>query len=484
MGFLLTTTGTLPTVVFDDLGARKFVHPVVSYDLNHEYMIEEIRDSYDLGRMLDLGHVTALYGTTAITTSVQLAAVITLHTHDASDIVSGILNVSRGGTNSNIYTVSQLLRMNAAGTAFESSGLLVGSIARTDAASTYGLFLQKFRSGYFAISDTLNTGLYTFSGAANGANSVTLTIPATTVSDNLVLTNFIQILKNKTVDASLNTLINIGDASISSHTSTKITILNKLQLNNNIAYIDQANIFGAFDQTFQNLRLKIVDSFSINKYIIQTSALSADRNIILPVLTANDTFTFANVTQSMTNKTMSLTSNTLTDTGAALGGIVKHNGTKYVNVPIGLANYTLSVNAAGTDLTWSYPQAASLFINNASNLNTSSQVIAGNIMASMVLTTSVPGNYLLSFSGMVSAASVTNVEIEVWRQPFFGVAIAVPGTLRTWGNSAVTQKNLIGHTDFKITLNALDTITIRWRVTSAGTTGYMQNPSFTLIKTT
>jgi hypothetical protein len=380
--------------------------------------------------------------------------------------------------------VSELLRFNAGGTAIETiSGLTAASLARVDAPSTYGAFMQKFQSNNIAIADIPNTGEFIIEGAANGANSVVLTIPGSTVADNFVLENFAQTLTNKSIDASVNTLTNIGDSAIGTHVSTKISITNKLQLNSNIAYIDQNNVFGAFDQTFQNLRFKIVDNSSVFKYTFQMSSLTANASLIFPAIVgASDTVVLQTTTQTLTNKTVNLTNNTVTDTGAALGGILKHNGTKYANLPLSFANYVLAVNNGATDALWILPQVASLYVNSASTLTTNVTVISGNIMTGMTLGVVTAGNYLLDFSGMTFNSAVASVEIEVWRQPFFGVAAAVAGSLRTWTNSAATQRGLIGHSGFRLTLNALDTITIRWRVTAG--IGSMQNPTFTLIKTT
>jgi len=483
MAFLITTTGSLGTVVINDLGARTFVHPVVGYDINQEYAIEEIRDSADLGNALNSGYVTGLYNAVVITSSAQLQSLTTIHVHDAADITTGILPIARGGSNSNTFTASEILRLNVGGTAFESiPGVTLNSLARVDAPSTYGLFLQRFRSFNFAIADVTNTSTYSFVGANNGGTSVNISIPATTVADFFVLAQFAQTLTGKSISAASNTITNIVDSCIFPHTSTKITIINKSLLNANIAYIDQANTFGAFDQTFQNLRLKIVDNSATFKYIVQTSTISADRNIIIPALTANDTFVFANAIQTLTNKDFNLAGNNLIETGAALGGIIKHNGTRYVNVPLGFANYVLSVNPGATDAAWTLPQVASLYVNSASTLTTNVTVISGNVMTGMSLAVITTGNYLVDFSGMTFNSAVASVEIEVWRQPFFGVAATIAGSLRTWTNSAAAQKGYIGHSGFRIALNALDTVTIRWRVTTG--TGSMQNPTFTLIKTT
>lgn len=481
MSFLITTTGTLTPMTIDDLGARTFTHPTVSYDLEQEYTIEEIRESVDLGVLLDAGHVTAVYGLSVITTSAQLASIITAHTHSAAEITSGTLPINRGGTNSTTYTVSELLRMNAGGTAFESAGVTLGSLARVDAASTYGTFLQRFRSTFFSISNNPNDGEYVIEGSANGANTVTLTIPGSTVNDDLVLRTFAQSLTNKTIDASLNTLSNISDASIDTHTSTKISITNKLQLNSLIVYTDQANVFGAFDQTFQNARLKLVDNSTAFRYIFNTSTLAAHRNITLPALTSDDEFVFKNFAQTLSNKTINATSNTLTDTGAVLGAILKHNGTKYVNLPVG-ATTNMVLVSDGTDASWQLPKVQNSYAVSASTLTTTSA--AKVLMTGMTFLIAAPigTSFLIFFSGMASHS--TNTEgIEIQLFAGFPVPTAVAGTTRTWSNENNAERSMIGLTGYKHTVSAvLETLQIHWSTTSA--TASIQNPHFVAIRCT
>ena len=76
----------------------------------------------------------------------------------------------------------------------------------------------------------------------------------------------------------------VNDAKIASHTSTKITITTKGQLNSNIVYNDQANVFGDFDQTFKDSRLRIENPAGTFEVQFQTSAELADRVLTIPLL--------------------------------------------------------------------------------------------------------------------------------------------------------------------------------------------------------
>lgn len=124
------------------------------------------------------------------------------------------------------------------------------------------------------------------------------------------------------------------------------------------------NDWGAFMQTFRHQNLKIMNPANTFGYIFNTSAITtANKNITLPLLTADDTFVFAAATQTLTNKT--LTSPTITamsidtDTNTIkhsttnnAGDLLVNNGTKFERKQRGTANQVPIMNATGTDLTW------------------------------------------------------------------------------------------------------------------------------------
>jgi len=58
MALLLSTSGTLGTVVINDLGAIELVHPVTAMDLTDGYTYSELRKSEDLGAALDSGYIS------------------------------------------------------------------------------------------------------------------------------------------------------------------------------------------------------------------------------------------------------------------------------------------------------------------------------------------------------------------------------------------------------------------------------------------
>lgn len=80
-------------------------------------------------------------------------------------------------------------------------------------------------------------------------------------------------------------------------------------------YTDQANTFGDFSQVFRSSRLQLTNPANTQNYTFVGSAIAAGRNITIPLLTADDTFVFANFIQTLTNKTLDNTNAvTLKDT--------------------------------------------------------------------------------------------------------------------------------------------------------------------------
>lgn len=74
MAFLITTTGTLTPVVFNDLAGRSVPHPTVDLDLETFNTPEEITESDDLQTALTAGHITAKDGNGNTITDVSTVA--------------------------------------------------------------------------------------------------------------------------------------------------------------------------------------------------------------------------------------------------------------------------------------------------------------------------------------------------------------------------------------------------------------------------
>ena len=218
--------------------------------------------------------------------------------------------------------------------------------------NTFGDFDNKFRSGRLLVRNPANTFSYTITGSAIVADRAVI-LPLLTAGDTLLCEANTAAITNKTIVATSNTISAIGDANIASHTTTKITTTAKGQLNSAIAYNDQANTFGLFDQTFKSSRLiqrNPADTFS---YIFAGSAIVANRTITWPLLTADDTAVTQAFSQPITNKTVNIDQNTLKhSTTNAAGDILTNNATQFGRLARGTALQVLRVNSGGTDIQW------------------------------------------------------------------------------------------------------------------------------------
>ena len=79
----------------------------------------------------------------------------------------------------------------------------------------------------------------------------------------------------------------VGDSEVVAHTSTKITITAKGQLNAQLVYDDQANTFGDFDQTFKDNRILIESPDGLTPITIINAQQTLARNLTIPILTGN-----------------------------------------------------------------------------------------------------------------------------------------------------------------------------------------------------
>jgi hypothetical protein len=85
MNFLVTTTGTVPTVTFIDLGERSLTHPEVDVDFSLEYSFQDLIDSADLQAAIDAGEVTVTDGNGNSISDIagQLTTQLTIQKDDA-----------------------------------------------------------------------------------------------------------------------------------------------------------------------------------------------------------------------------------------------------------------------------------------------------------------------------------------------------------------------------------------------------------------
>lgn len=133
----------------------------------------------------------------------------------------------------------------------------------------------------------------------------------------------------------------VADTNIASHTSTKITITTKAQLNSALVYNDQANTFGANNQTIPIANLLLSNNANTGAFGVQAS-LTGARVWSMPNsstnIMGNDT------TDTMTNKTYNATGtgNSLTNVGDS--AIASHTSTKITITAKGQLNSAILYN--------------------------------------------------------------------------------------------------------------------------------------------
>lgn len=152
------------------------------------------------------------------------------------------------------------------------------------------------------INDLSSDNQYTIVGSELAGN-YNVTLPVITADDTFVFTTLAQTLTGKTL-----ILPKIQD---SDATHNYNVLVGNLSADRNISLpalgADDTFVFAAATQSLSNKTLllpRIQDAGADHNYIFAVSNLTADRTITLPLLGADDTFVFAAATQTLTNKTL------------------------------------------------------------------------------------------------------------------------------------------------------------------------------------
>ena len=173
----------------------------------------------------------------------------------------------------------------------------------------------KFYSGKLALYDndpTLSHKVFIkVENIATGLDK-SITIRDPTVQDDFFMTESQnQVVKNKTfstgnqvtadltfvtaaitgatISGASNTLSNIGQGSL-------LQITDKAKLPSPAVYTDQNNTYSDFNQLFRNTRMRIRNPANTFSMILDVPAITADRTVSFPLISANDTFALLGVT--------------------------------------------------------------------------------------------------------------------------------------------------------------------------------------------
>jgi hypothetical protein len=133
-----------------------------------------------------------------------------------------------------------------------------------------------------------------------------------------------------------------------------------------LAATSSINDWGTNLQTFRSGNIALRNPANTFSYFLVTSAIIANRNIIVPLLAADDTLVFENKSATLTDKTLvnptftamtfNTDSNTLKhSTTNNAGDLLVNNGQKFDRKNRGNANQVFTMNATGTDTEWKDP---------------------------------------------------------------------------------------------------------------------------------
>lgn len=221
----------------------------------------------------------------------------------------------------------------------DASNVNLVSITGSTSNSTFG-FLSSYGGIFGATSITVTHGnaskihKYEWYSTVPGVNTKLFDIQSTKVTSYVPLDLNGNAISNATITLSANS---ITDNMVAAHTSTKITITNKSQLNSNIVYNDQANTFTTGDQIIPSGNFKLSNSGFTTTFTVGT--LTANRTITLP----NTTTTLVDTSDSRLSDSRSPTSHA---TSHKSGGsdLIKINELAAPTTNISGTNSTTSAN--------------------------------------------------------------------------------------------------------------------------------------------
>ena len=191
-----------------------------------------------------------------------------------------------------------------------------------------------------------------------------------------------------------------------------------------LAATSSVNDWGTNMQTFRNQNISFRNPANNASYIWVTSAITANRNIILPLLGADDTLVFADLAQTLNNKTfvnptfsaiiINTDSNTIKhSTTNNAGDLFVNNGTKFERKARGAASQVPRMNATGTDLEW--VDSSSLgggggggSSTGSTNLPTVDNIINGSWYGTSAIAASGVWNGFLTNTSTVTPVNITD----------------------------------------------------------------------------
>ena len=209
-------------------------------------------------------------------------------------------------------------------------------------------------------------------------------------------------------------------------------------------------------------------------YVIRTSAIVADREITIPLLTANDTMVFAAFIQTLTNKTINLASNTLSGTLAEFNTALSDadfaslaGSETLTNKTVNLSSNTLSgtkaqFDTALSDDNFAYLAAHQTFSGRLLHSNRHQWAKGADVASASTLTLGDDGN----FFHITGTTTINQITPTNW-QAGSTVILYFTGSLTVTHNSGGTNdimlasganKSAVAGNTLQLTFNGTDWI--------------------------
>jgi hypothetical protein len=219
MAFIITTTSSLPggILVIPEFGDRTYNHPVVSYDLESEFDIDEIRTSFTIQNAIDNGWITVVdstgnpinnLGDLQISAEEVLASVVqytpstlgdwdtfipSLTSDSLDQLASRIKFIEVNGTGNNGTVTSITTGTNLTGGTITTSGTISLSTTLTGLTSVTSTSFVGALTGNASTATSLQTARTINGTSFNGTANITVTANTTntlTIGSNLAGTSF------------------------------------------------------------------------------------------------------------------------------------------------------------------------------------------------------------------------------------------------------------------------------------------------------
>lgn len=371
--------------------------------------------------------------------------------------------------------------------------LIVQSLAQTMSNKTFNN-TNEFVDDGLVIQNPANTFNYLFQSDAIVADR-TLTLPLLTGNDIVVTEAHTSTLTNKTVDLTDNTLTGTtsefntalsdgdfatlaGTESLTNKTFNNtnefeddgLLVQNPANTFNNIfqssailadrtitiplltasdtfAFIGHAQSWTA-KQTFQDDSIEISNPADTFQFILQSSAIIADRTLTIPLLTGNDTLVTEDHIQTLTNKTITAAGNTLTIASTDLTDtavIVRTDQTNtfgdfaqiipdnqlFIQNPAATFEYQIIAASIAADRTLTFPLltgndtfVTEAFIQTLTNKTLTTPTIASFVNATHDHTNAAGGNTLVATTALTATGTKDSTTFlrgdDTWAVPAGG----------------------------------------------------------------